>query len=78
VVASMHEFHFLGVVFSWLVILMLVIGELHPRDTEFIQEDVGAVDLTPWRHARKAGWTLIAIIFTIYFTFADFSVLATN
>lgn len=78
VVASMHEFHFLGIVFSWLVILMLVIGELYPRASEFTQEDVGAVDMTPWRHAKAAGWTLIAIIFTIYFAFADFSVLATN
>ncbi|MCR9296150.1 MAG: solute:sodium symporter family transporter, partial [bacterium] len=75
VVASMHEFQFLGVVFSWLMILMLVIGELAPRETEFIQQDVGAVDMTPWKHARVAGYLLIALIFAIYITFADFSVL---
>ncbi|WP_237225566.1 solute:sodium symporter family transporter [Rubinisphaera sp. JC750] len=75
VVASMHEFQFLGVVFSWLVILMLVIGETHPRETEFIQEDVGAVDMTPWAYAKPAGLILIMIVFAIYVTFADFSVL---
>ncbi len=78
IVASMHEFHFLGIVFSWLVILMLVIGELEPRETEFVQEDVGAVNMKPWEHARKAGWALIAIVFLIYISFADFSVLATG
>jgi SSS family solute:Na+ symporter len=75
VVASLHEFHFLGIVFSWLMILMLVIGEIRPRETEFHQEDVGAVDMTPWKHARAAGIVLIILIFAIYITFADFSVL---
>lgn len=78
VVKSLHEFHFLGIVFAWLVILMLVIGELRPRATEFIQEDVGAVDMTPWRFARPVGLLLIAVVFTIYITFADFSVLSSE
>lgn len=76
IVASIHEFHFLGLVFAWLVILMLVIGEIAPRETEFVQEDVGAVDMTAWRYARPAGIALIVIVFAIYATFADFSVLA--
>ncbi|MFG0294433.1 MAG: solute:sodium symporter family transporter [Maioricimonas sp. JB045] len=76
VVASMHEFQFLGVVFAWLLILMLIIGEIAPRETEFVQEDVGAVDMTPWKLAMPAGLILIAIVITIYVMFADFSVLA--
>jgi SSS family solute:Na+ symporter len=75
IVASMHEFHFLGIVFSWLLILMLVIGEIKPSETEFEQEDVGAVDMTPWKYAKPAGMLLILIVIAIYITFADFSVL---
>ncbi len=75
IVDSMHEFHFLGIVFAWLVVLMLVVGEISPRQTEFEQEDVGAVDLTPWKHAPLAGLVLMAIVLLIYMTFADFSVL---
>ena len=75
VVDSIHEFHFLGLVFAWLLILMLVIGEIWPRETEFVQEDVGAVDMTPWKHAKPVGLALIAIVLTIYVTFADFNVL---
>ena len=78
VVASLHEFHFLGIVFSWLMILMLVIGEIAPRETEFVQEDVGAVDMKPWRLAKPAGILLIVIVFAIYVTCADFSVLVTG
>ena len=75
IVESLHEFHFLGIVFSWLVISMLVIGALRPRETDFEQEDVGAVDMTGWRYAKPVGWTLIVIVFLIYIMFADFSVL---
>lgn len=75
IVSSLHEFHFLGIVFAWLVILMLVIGEVRPRETEFVQEDVKAVDMTPWRFAPYAGIALILAVLTIYASFADFSVL---
>jgi SSS family solute:Na+ symporter len=75
IVASLHEFHFLGIVFAYLVILMLVIGELKPLENEFVQRDVGAVDLSPWRHARLCGAGLLAVVLLIYALFADFSVL---
>ena len=75
VVDSLHEFHFLGIVFAWLVILMLVIGEVWPRETEFVQQDVGAVDMTPWRLAKPAGLLLIGCVLAIYISFASFSVL---
>ena len=75
IVNSIHDFHFLGLVFAWLVIMMLVIGEIRPRESEFEQQDVGAVDMTPWPLARPAGYVLIGLIVTIYATFADFSVL---
>jgi SSS family solute:Na+ symporter len=74
IVDSLHEYHFLGLVFACLVILMLVIGEIRPLKEEWTQEDVGAVDMTPWAHARKSGAVLALIVLTIYVVFADFSV----
>ena len=75
IVASLHDFHFLGLVFSWLVILMLIIGELKPRKTEWVQQEARAVDMTPYKYANLAGLVLVAIVVLIYVTFADFSVL---
>jgi SSS family solute:Na+ symporter len=75
IVASLNEFHFLGIVFSYLLVLMLVIGELSPLKEEFVQQDVKAVDMTPWKHARIVGAILLVIVTTIYVLFADFSVL---
>ena len=74
-VAAMHEFHFLGAVFALLVVMMLVIGRLRPRAEDFVQDDVQAVDMTPWRHARPVGAVLAIIVVLIYVVFADFSVL---
>lgn len=76
IVDSLHEFHFLGIVFAWLVILMLVIGEVWPRETEFTQEDVAAVDMTPWKLTIPVGILLILTVVAIYVTLADFGVLA--
>ena len=73
IVSNMHEFHFLGIVFSYLVILMLIIGEIKPRTSEFVQEDVKAVDMTPWKHSKLVGGILIIIVLLIYICFADFS-----
>jgi SSS family solute:Na+ symporter len=75
VVASMHDFHFLGLVFAYLVVMMLVMGEIYPLKEEWVQVDVGAVDMTPWVHARKAGVVLLLLVVSIYITFADLSVL---
>lgn len=75
IVASLHEYHFLGIVFAYLIIMMLVIGEISPRKTEFVQQDVKAVDMTPWKHAKLAGAILLAMVIIIYVLFADFSVL---
>lgn len=75
IVNSMHEFHFQGIVFAYLVIIMLVIGEIRPRIESWVQKDVGALDLTPWRHSRLAGLVLIGLVLAIYIAFADLSVL---
>ena len=72
---SMTTYYFVGTVFGWLVVTMLVIGALRPNAEEWVQQDVGAVDMTPWRHARLAGFALILTVIAIYMAFADFSVL---
>ena len=71
---TMGGFYFTGTVFAWLVILMFVIGEIRPSETEWVQEDVGAVDMTPWKFSRAAGIALIVCVISIYAWFADFDV----
>lgn len=55
--------------------IMLFIGTLKPRETDFVQEDVKAVDMTPWKHGKTVGVILAIIVGLIYVIFADFSAL---
>jgi SSS family solute:Na+ symporter len=75
IVGSLHEFHFLGITFAYLVILMLVIGEIKPLEEEWDQVDVKAVDMTPWKHRRITSIALLIAVALIYMSFADTSVL---
>jgi SSS family solute:Na+ symporter len=71
----MHTFHFLGVVFAGLVLLMLILGMLLPRSEPWVQRESGLVDMTPWRGAKPVGFGLIVVVLLIYLAFADTSVL---
>ncbi len=75
-VDRVHEFHFLGIVFVSLVVLMLVIGKISPRAEDYVQQDSKAVDLTPWAWAKPAGFCLVLFVLSLYAYFADFSVLS--
>ena len=37
------------------MLIMWAIGKCKPLDTDFVLEDVGAVDLTPWKYAKPAS-----------------------
>ena len=76
VVTAMNEYQFVAVVFTYLVIFMLVMGEVKPRATEYIQKDARVLDLTPWRYTKLSSLLLMIFIVVIYVMFADFSVFA--
>lgn len=69
-------YHFLGIVFIVLILFMIIIGKIFPRQIPWTHEDSGEVDLTPWKYAVPMGIVLIIFVFLIYFAFADFSILS--
>jgi len=75
-VNAVHEFHFLGIVFFSLCVLMLVIGNIAPRETPYEQQYSGDVDLTPWPLAKPVGIALVVFVLALYGYFADFSILS--
>ncbi|WP_148254395.1 solute:sodium symporter family transporter [Aidingimonas lacisalsi] len=68
--AVMSEFHFVASIFVLMVLVMLLIGKLRPREVEWVHEDSGAVDLTPWKGAIPAGIILVVLVIAIYAAFA--------
>lgn len=72
-VSTINDFHFLGIVFASLVVLMLVIGKVKPAPAAWVQADAKCVDMTPWKLAKPVSAALIVIVIAIYAFFADFS-----
>ncbi|WP_240665389.1 hypothetical protein [Cobetia sp. ICG0124] len=70
VVDKVHNFHFIAIVLVLLIALMLVIGKLAPRAEPWIQQDVGAIDMTPWAGTRIASIILLILVMIIYLAFA--------
>lgn len=71
-----NGFHFIGAVFAFLVIMMIIIGAIMPTAKPYEQQDSGDVDLTPWKFAKPVGALLAIIVLSVYVYFADTSVLS--
>jgi len=72
-VDAVNEYHFLGMVFAALVLVMVAITLLRPHETPWAAQEPQAVNMTPWRHTSWAAAGLCLTVLLIYWTFADFS-----
>ena len=71
-----NNFHFLGSVFLLLAVVMQAWSIVKPREGgAWVQQDVGAVCLRPWKLAVPVGIVLLVLVILNYAIFADFSVL---
>lgn len=52
-----------------LVVMMLAFGKYVPRAQPWVQEDVKAIDMTPWTGAKYAGLGLLILVIGIYISF---------
>ena len=65
-----HFLHVMAILFVANVIIMLVIGKLRPREVDYVQSDVGAVDIHVWPWAKYAGAAVVLVVVSIYYVFA--------
>ncbi len=63
-------FHYMGAVFVGCLMLQFILGQNMRRDTPYVQADAKAVDLTPWKHAKKVGAGLLVLVLVLYAAFA--------
>lgn len=66
-----YNFHFLGAVFVFLVIWMVVWSAIAPRATPWKLEISTPIDMTPWKGAKWVGLVLIFLVISIYAAFAS-------
>ena len=67
---NVHYLYVLSVLFPVDLALMLLIGKLKPRATDFILEDSKAVDLTPWKYVKPAALTCFILMLCVYALFS--------
>ena len=67
---NVHYLYVLSVLFPVDLALMLLIGKLKPRATDFILEDSKAVDLTPWKYSKLVSVIVIVCVLLVYLAFS--------
>ncbi|ARV06561.1 solute:sodium symporter family transporter [Polaribacter sp. SA4-10] len=65
-----HFLDVMAILFVLNVVIMLIIGKIKPRATDFVQEYTQQVDIKPWKHVKSAGVSICIIVIAIYIYFA--------
>jgi len=69
-ILGMHKFHFMGVVFTILVIYLVIMSKVSPRFEPWKIQTHTSIDMTPWKGAKWASLILVIIVIAIYVSFS--------
>ncbi len=69
--AELHFFHQLAVLFVVCCGIMLIIGKLRPRDTDYVLPVNEAMDIKPWEFRFEASAVILYMVLGAYITFSD-------
>ncbi|MGB0836886.1 MAG: solute:sodium symporter family transporter [Flavobacteriaceae bacterium] len=65
-----HYLDVMAILFAVNCLVMLGIGKLYPRKTDFVLEYTEKVDIRPYRHVKTVGLAISVIVIAIYIYFA--------
>ena len=65
-----HFLDIMAILFTLNIIIMLIIGKIQPRTTDFVQEYTQQVDIKPWKYVKIAGLGICILVIGIYVYFA--------
>lgn len=68
--------HILGFLFPACVIIMLIVGKIKPRETEYIQEYTEQVDIVPWSKSKLVSIIITILMLCIYALFSKIGIAA--
>lgn len=66
---DIHFLHLMGGLMAFSVLTMLIIGRIAPRDTDFVEPSVDAVEITHWGPARLVSLIIAVISLSVFFVF---------
>ncbi|WP_243387503.1 solute:sodium symporter family transporter [Bacillus kexueae] len=67
---GIHFLHILAILFVLCSALMLLIGRIKPRETEFVLQEKQAVELTPWKLVYPMGIAATIAMIIVYTIFS--------
>lgn len=65
-----HFLHVMAILFVLNILIMLVIGKLYPNETPYEQAYTKQVDITPWKHVKLVGLSILVIVIGVYIYFS--------
>ncbi len=69
---KLHWLHIAAINFVLIVGVMLLIGMIKPRESDYVQPYSEDVDITPWKLAIPTGIVILILIAVMYFGLAQF------
>ena len=67
-----HYLHVMAMIFVFNMLLMLVISMVKPRETAYVEEYTGQVEVTPWKYVKPVGISICVLVIAIYVYFAQY------
>lgn len=64
-----HMLHMQAITFVLTVGLMLLIGKLKPRETDYVQKYTNEVNIVNWKYVKPVGLVICLIVISTYFIF---------
>lgn len=75
---NLHFMHISAILFVVTSALILALGKVWPRDTDYVLPSSNVVEMTPWKHRyRMAGFVLGAML-SMYVVFSNFGLASGN
>ncbi|MGH4137405.1 solute:sodium symporter family transporter [Clostridium sp.] len=68
----------LAILFVLSSALMLIIGKIKPRETDYVMEIRNVVDIEPWEHRHVAGGVVVFLMISMYILFSKLGVASVN
>lgn len=64
-----HMLDMQAITFALTVALMLIIGKLKPRETDYVQEYTNEVNITNWKYVKPVGLIITLVVISTYLIF---------
>lgn len=75
---NLHFMHISAILFVLTSALILALGKVWPRDTDYVLPSTNVVDLAPWAYRFRMGGVVLGAMLSMYVVFSNFGLASGN